>query len=102
MVSDKIIIKGKEIDLMKELGLDQEPLDVQEELAERMTDIVLRRSILKALENLSEDEVKNINTGLTSGDTGDTIKILNEKVPNFDKILSEQIVLLQEELISKK
>jgi hypothetical protein len=102
MALDKIIIKGKEIDIMKELGIDQSPLEVQEKIAERMTDIVLRRSILKALEGLSEEEVKNMNTGLTSGNTEETIKMLDEKVPNFDKILSEQIVLLQEELISKK
>ncbi|HNY35886.1 MAG TPA: hypothetical protein PLD14_02160 [Candidatus Pacearchaeota archaeon] len=102
MALDKIIIKGKEIDIMKELGIDQAPLEIQEKIAERMTDIVLRKSILKALEGLSEEEVKNINTGLTSGNTEETIKILDEKVPNFDKILSEQIVLLQEELLSKK
>lgn len=102
MASDKIIIKGKEIDIMKELGVDQAPLEIQEKIAERMTDIVLRRSIMRALEGFPEEEIKNINTGLTSGNTEETIKILDEKIPNFDKILSEQIVLLQEELLSKK
>lgn len=102
MSLDKITIKGKEVDLIKELGIDRAPLEIQEKIAERMTDIVLRKSILKALEGLSEEEVKNINTGLNSGNTEETIKMLDEKVPNFDKILSEQIVLLQEELLSKK
>ncbi len=102
MASDKIIIKGKEIDIMKELGVDQAPLEIQEKIAERMTDIVLRRSVMKALEGFPEEEIKNINAGLTSGNTEETIKILDEKIPNFDKILSEQIVLLQEELLSKK
>jgi hypothetical protein len=102
MALDKIVIKGKEIDLMKELNLDQEPLDVQEELAERMADIVLRRSILKALEGLTEEEAKNINSILTSNDTEEAIKVLNDKVPAFDKILSEQVVLLQEEMLNKK
>lgn len=102
MALDKIIIKGKEIDIMKELGIDQAPLEIQEKIAERMTDIVFKRSILKALEGLSEEEAKNINTGLASGKIEETIKILDKKVSNFDKILSEQIVLLQEEMLSKK
>jgi len=102
MALDKIVIKGKEIDLMKELNLDQEPLDVQEELAERMADIVLRRSILKALEGLTDEEAKNINSILITNNTEEAIKVLNDKVPAFDKILSEQVVLLQEEMLNKK
>ncbi|MFA5432380.1 MAG: hypothetical protein WC319_05840 [Candidatus Paceibacterota bacterium] len=102
MALDKIIIKGKEIDLMKELNLDQEPLEVQEELAERMADIVLRRSILKALEGLTDEEAKNINSILITNNTEEAIKVLNDKVPAFDKILSEQVVLLQEEMLNKK
>ena len=102
MALDKITIKGKEVDIMKELGIDQASLDVQEKIAERMANIVLKKSILKALEGLSDEDAKKINTGLTSGDIEETIKALDEKVPNFDKILSEQIVLLQEDLLSKK
>lgn len=101
MALDKITIQGKQVDIMKELGLDHENVEVQKKLAEKMADIVLRRSILRALELLSEEEVKDINK-LSAGDAEKTIKMLDEKVTNFDKILSEQIILLQDELLSKK
>lgn len=102
MALDKIVIKGKEIDLMKELGLEQAPLEEQERIAERMAGIVLKRSILKALEGLSDEEAKNINSGLTAEKIEETVKFIDEKIPNFDKILSEQIIILQEELLSRK
>ncbi|MCK9446172.1 hypothetical protein M0Q50_04680 [bacterium] len=101
MALDKITIKGKEIDIMKELSLDHENIEVQKNLAEKMADIVLRRSILKALELLSEEEAKDINES-SFGDIEKTIKMLDKKITNFDKILSEQIVLLQDELLNKK
>jgi hypothetical protein len=101
MALDKIVIKGKQIDIMKELGLDNEDVEVQKKLAEKMANIVLRRSILKALELLSDEDAKNINE-LSSGDIEKTIKMLDEKITNFDKILSEQIILLQEEMLSEK
>ena len=101
MALDKIVIKGKQIDIMKELGLDHEDVEVQKKIAEKMANIVLRRSILKALELLSDEDAKNINE-LSSGDIEKTIKMLDEKITNFDKILSEQIILLQEEMLSKK
>lgn len=101
MSLDKITIKGKEVDLMKELGIDQAPVEIQDKICERMANIVLRRSVLKAVDSLSDEEAKNINSVLSSGNSEEAIKLLDNKVPNFDKILSEQIVILQEELLSK-
>jgi hypothetical protein len=96
----KIVIKGKEIDLMKELGIDKLPLDVQEKVLERMTNIILRKSILKVVDSFSDKEAEEINKRLASGEINDIVKVLDEKVPDFDKILSEQIVLSQEEVLS--
>jgi hypothetical protein len=100
MVSNKIVIRGKEIDLIKELGIDQAPAAVQEKILGRMANLVLRRSALKAMGSLSEEEVKLINEDLKSENIEDVIKMLDRKIPNFDKILSEQISLLQEEVLS--
>ena len=102
MALEKIIIKGKEIDIIKELGLNQDNIEAQKMIAERMADIVLRKSILKALERISDEEAQEINGELSSGDIKEAIEALDKKVPDFDKILSEQIVLLQEELLNKK
>ena len=102
MALEKIIIKGKEIDIIKELGLSQDNIEAQKMIAERMADIVLRKSILKALERISDEEAQEINGELSSGDIKEAIEALDKKVPDFDKILSEQIVLLQEELLNKK
>lgn len=98
----KIVVKGKEINLMKELGIDKFPLDVQEKVLERMTNIILRRSILKVMDSFSDKEAEEINKRLASGGINDVVKVLDEKVPDFDKILSEQIILLQEEALSDK
>jgi len=102
MALEKIIIKGKEIDIIKELGLGQDNVEAQKMIAERMADIVLRKSILKALERISDEEAQEINNKLISGEIKEAIEALDKKVPDFDKILSEQIVLLQEELLNKK
>ena len=102
MALEKITIKGKEIDIIKELGLNQDNIEAQKMIAERMADIVLRKSILKALERISDEEAQEINSELSSGDIKEAIEALDKNVPDFDKILSEQIVLLQEELLNKK
>lgn len=102
MAKEKIIIKGKEIDLIKSLGLENEPIEVQEKIVDRMANIVLRRSFLEVLSFFSEEELKDINTKMTSGNIGEVVKLLDEKVPNFDKILSNQISSLQEEMLNKK
>jgi len=99
MAQDKITIKGKEIDLIKELGLEGLPIEKQKEMLERMANVVNKRIILRAMEELSEDEVMEINSSLVSLDTQEALNLLDEKIPNFDKIVSEEIAKFQEEML---
>jgi len=99
MTQDKITIKGKEIDLIKELGLEGLPIEKQKEMLERMANVVNKRIILRAMDELSEDEVMEINSSLVSLDTQEALSLLDEKIPNFDKIVSEEIAKFQEEML---
>ncbi len=100
-MANKITIGGKNINLIKELGLENMPIEAQEKLSERMADIVLRRAALRALESITEEEAKEINGYFDSGDTDKAMEIMDKKVPNFDKIISEEISLFQEEMTKK-
>lgn len=99
MTQNKITIKGKEIDFIKELGLENMPVDEQEKLIDRMAKIVNERVILRALDSLTEEETKQINANLISGETEKAMKMVDEKVPNFDVIMSEEIAKFQEEML---
>jgi hypothetical protein len=99
MAQDKITIKGKEIDFIKELGIEDLPIEEQGKLIERMANVVNKRLILRILDHLSEQEVKLVNANLVSGDTEAAFKIMDEKVPNFDKIVSEELAKFQEEML---
>jgi len=99
MAQDKITIKGKEIDFIKELGIEDLPIEEQGKLVERMANVVNKRLILRILDHLSEEEVKLVNANLVSGDTEAAFKIMDEKVPNFDKIVSEELAKFQEEML---
>ncbi len=93
------IIKGKEIDFIKELGLEDMPLEEQGKLIERMANVVNERIILKAMEKLSDEDAKQVNADLVIGDTEEALKIMDEKIPNFDLIISEEIEKFQEEML---
>lgn len=99
MAQNKITIKGKEIDLIKELGLESLPIEKQEEMLGRMADVLNRRIILSAMESLSDVEAKEINAELVSGNTEEALKIMDKKISNFDKIASEEIAKFQEEML---
>lgn len=99
MAQDKITIKGREIDFIKELGIEDLPIEEQGRLVERMANVVNKRLILRILDHLSEEEVKLVNANLVSGDTETAFKIMDEKVPNFDKIVSEELAKFQEEML---
>jgi hypothetical protein len=99
MDQDKKIIKGKEIDIIKELGLESLPIEKQEEMLERMSKVVNERIILRTLDQLSEEDAKLINANLVSGDTEEAMRLMDEKIPNFDKVISEEIVKFQEEML---
>jgi hypothetical protein len=101
MANNKITIGGNNIDPIKELGLEKLPVDVQEKLAERMADIILRRVSLRALEKITDEEAREITGYFDSGNTDKAIEIMDNKVPDFDKIVSEEISLFQQEMAEK-
>ena len=81
MTQNKTIIKGKEIDFIKELGLENMSPEKQEVMLERMGKIVNKRIILRALDHLSEEETKKT-THPTSEEVNGRVEGIDENVPS--------------------
>jgi hypothetical protein len=99
MVQNKIILKGKEIDFVKELGISHLSPEKQLEIIKKMADILDKRIVLRIMDELSEDEVMEINATLISDGREEAFKIIDDKVSDFDKIVYEEISKFKEEML---
>ncbi len=96
---DKITIQGK--DLIKELGLEDLPLEKQEKLIKEMSNMVYDKVLLRVMENLSGQEAKEINDYLDNKEYEKADKYIADKVPNFAAILKQEIEKFGEEMIKR-
>lgn len=87
------------VDFAKKLGIDSLPVEKQEEIVKRMADVLDKRIILRVMDELSEDEVMEINATFVSENREEALKILEKKIPNFDKIFLEEVNKLKEEML---
>lgn len=82
-----------QVNLLKELGIDQLPKQRQEEVLIQMSEIIEQRIILRLLEELPHAE-KQMLSGMIQEDDQHNEEIelfLKEKVPQLDKIALEEI-----------
>ena len=84
-----ITIQGK--DLIKELGLENLPVERQEKLVEEMSDVVYGRILLRIVDELSEEEAEELNNLFDKGGMEKVDEYLRDKVPDFVSILEEEI-----------
>ena len=84
-----ITIQG--IDLIKELGLENLPIERQEKLIEEMSNVVYGRIVLRIVDELSEKEAEELNNLFDKGGMEKVDEYLRDKVPNFVSILEEEI-----------
>lgn len=86
-----------EKNLKAELGIDNLPQEIQEEVLEQFTEVLMKKIALKIFESLSEDKRKEF---LLIQDEGDEEKIqafLAANIVNFEKSINQVIEDAKEE-----
>jgi len=96
-IKNNIMIQCK--DLIEELHFDSLPLEKQEELIMRMSEVVYDRAILKVLEVLTAEESVKLTSLLGEEKQQEAGDFLVEKVPGFDEIIKKEIMDFQQEIL---
>jgi len=95
---NQAIITQQDVDVIKDMGLEGLSVDDQEKLLSKISEVVWERSLLRLVENLTEQEAEELNNLLDREE--DTKKIddyLKEKTPDFATILKEEIIKYHEQ-----
>ncbi|MCK9578677.1 hypothetical protein M0R01_04300 [bacterium] len=94
---EKISIHCK--DIIRELNLEYLPEDEQVKMIEEMSDVVYEKIILKVLEKLTDEDSVALTNFLSQEKLEDATNFINERIPNFEEIIDDEITNFQEELI---
>jgi hypothetical protein len=79
--------------------IDKMPPEKGVEMLERLSKLVFQAVLVRVLPMLSEKDLAQYEKLVTSKEEGDVLfRFLNEKVPGFDKIISEEAETLRMEL----
>ena len=86
-------------ELVEELGLANLPLDKQEELLIKMTEVLLKRIFVETMEKLSEADRETYEKMIDEKSEPEKIgEFLKEKVVNYDQMVEKIIVDFKEEM----
>ena len=77
--------------IIKELGLEKLPEDLQIKLLTQMTESVLKRITIEVFEKLSEKEREEFEKLQSKGDVSQVDDFLKEKIPNYEEMVQEII-----------
>lgn len=94
---EKISIHCK--DIIRELNLEKLPEEEQVEMIEEMSDVVYEKIILRVLEKLSDEDSVSLTNLLNEEKFDEATNLINDKIPNFEQIIDEEVTDFQEELI---
>ncbi|MCX6746081.1 MAG: DUF5663 domain-containing protein [Candidatus Parcubacteria bacterium] len=86
------------INLIKELGLEGLSEERQMNLLTLMTESLLKRITINALEKLSETERKEFDKVRETNDPDQVHEFLQSKIPGYDKMVKETIEEFKEEM----
>ncbi len=80
------------------LGIDKLPIEQQKDTMERLGAIVYQEVMLRALDLMSEEDKNAFEKLITENPDPEAIfTYLSEKVPNIDKMVTEEAESLREE-----
>lgn len=89
-------------DLFELFELDKLPSEEGAKMLERLASLVFQAVLVRVLPMLSEEEMTEYERIVSSNEGGDKLMLfLNEKVPEFDKIVTEEIGVLRREATKK-
>lgn len=84
--------------ILQELGIDQLPLERQEEILSAMTEVLLKRLTLRVLENLSADQRQEFEIVCATKSQEKVIKFFSDNVPGYETIIQEEIKSFKQDM----
>ena len=85
------------INLVKELGLDQMSKEKKDGLVAQMSEVVENRINLEVLSILTDDEKKDLDKVLDT--KADLVEFLKNKIPNFELMVAEIVANFKKEIL---
>jgi hypothetical protein len=87
------MIKKEELvkKITKELDINDIPKEEQENIIVGLGENVLKRLVIKIFDEVPKENHEELKTILNSGDMDTAYKFLNEKISNFDDLVSKNI-----------
>lgn len=95
--------KSLQANLLKELGIEDLPLEQKEKILLDVTTIINQNISLRLLEELPEEKAKELETLMTDyADDPDRLQIFfRQEVPNFDELVQEEIAKYKQQLMKR-
>jgi succinate dehydrogenase flavin-adding protein (antitoxin of CptAB toxin-antitoxin module) len=87
--------------ILIELGLQDLGEDRKLDLLGKMSDLIQKRVLLRAIKNLSVAEKEEFDKLLGKENPQNIYRFLISKVPNIDEITDEEVIAFKEEVIEK-
>jgi hypothetical protein len=98
----KINMNNIKKDLFDLFQLDKMPPEKSEEMLNTLANLVFQAVLVRALPMLSEEDLNEYEKIVSSDEGGDVLfKFLAEKVPEFNKMITEEAGALRREATSK-
>lgn len=94
-------MKNKIKNLIEELDLEKFPIEEQEAIIMKMADVVYDRILLKIINSLTDKETIEIAQLIDKKDREKIDKILELKLPNFNKLVEGEILKFQQEIVKE-
>lgn len=93
MAEENILQKS----ILEILGLENLPTERQAALLEKMTELVMKRLMVRAIEEIKEEDKKEAERVFTSGADEEKMNFLKEKI-DFERLMQEEILKLKQEM----
>lgn len=87
--------------ILVELGLQDLPEYRKLDLLSKMSDLIQKRVLLRAIKSLSVEEKEEFDSLLGKGNEQEIYRYLIAKVPNIEQITDEEVISFKEEVIEQ-
>ncbi len=88
-------------DLLKDIGMENLPIEKQAGIIEKISRIVYKRILLRILDRLSDEEAMEIDALLEKKDYERVDEYIRDKAPDFITILKQEIEEVRADIIER-
>ncbi|HHD92560.1 MAG TPA: hypothetical protein ENL06_03010 [Candidatus Portnoybacteria bacterium] len=89
-------------DINDKLDLDDIPLDKKEEIAQKLTNIIQKKVLLRVADLLPDEKKEEFNKIIESDNQEEIDQFFSQNIPNIQEIINEEIETLKRELKKEK